>query len=564
MANVTERRMHAEIHTSLASEVVETSNRNALLRDWVEERVQENHPRSGVHNVGTLVRNWDEDWVGPSLDEEEARRLWYTPVFCPHPLDFSNFGQRKNNPYALMGPFAGDNVWQNVLICIVADGREKVNDKMLEHLESTGLYDKGLLTINSAGIDTQCHLFEHTLQISVDGKRLLPIQTVFALKEHKSSKLDSHRWYFDALAEQVQPEYTAVMDVGTMLTKSALYHVLFAMERNQQIGGACGHLTVDEAFENLSNWVVSAQHFEYKISNILDKSLESCFGFISVLPGAFSAYRHEAIRGAPLDAYFQTLNVDLDVLGPFLGNMYLAEDRMLSFEVVARKDCSWTMHYVMDSITRTDVPHNLVGLISQRKRWLNGAFFATLFCIRNWGRIYLEGSHSFPRKMAFLVLYLYHLLYTVFGFFLPANLYLALFFIVFQGFQQNSLEFVDTSGYSQTVLDCAVYMYNFAYLFGLLMLIIIGLGNNPKHMKLTYYFLGAVFGVMMMLSSLVGVGIFFSSPATIQSIAVSILTVRAYFIGPALYSEVHHIVMKFMQYTAVVAQLHSFLSQGKT
>uniref|UniRef100_M4BLW4 chitin synthase n=1 Tax=Hyaloperonospora arabidopsidis (strain Emoy2) TaxID=559515 RepID=M4BLW4_HYAAE len=232
--------------------------------------------------------------------------------------------------------------------------------------------------------------------------------------------------------------------------------------------------------------------------------------------------------------------------------MYLAEDRILSFEVVARKDCKWTMHYVKDAVARTDVPHNLVGLISQRKRWLNGAFFATLFSIWNWGRIYSESSHSFSRKMAFLVLYLYNLLYTVFGFFLPANLYLALFFVVFQGFQQNRLEFVDTSEYSQTVLDCAVYMYNFAYLFGLLMLIIIGLGNNPKHMKLTYYFLGAVFGVMMMLSSLVGVGIFFSSPANINSIVVSILTVGVYFIGPALHGEVHHIFMTFTHYTALI------------
>jgi chitin synthase len=102
------------------------------------------------------------------------------------------------------------------------------------------------------------------------------------------------------------------------------------------------------------------------------------------------------------------------------------------------------------------------------------------------------------------------------------------------------------------VLDCAVYIYNFVYLFGLLMLIIIGLGNNPKHMKLTYYFVGAVFGVMMMLSSLVGLGIFFSTPATINSIVVSILTVGVYFIGSALHGEVHHIFMTFTHYTALI------------
>ncbi|KAI9905543.1 hypothetical protein PsorP6_014241 [Peronosclerospora sorghi] len=597
MANVAERQANPKICNLLTSKGFETLNWCARLCDWIEGRIKEKHPRPGVHKVGIPVTNWDEDWVGPPLSEEEARRIWYTPVYCRHPMDFSNLGYRlrcvetgrrprlmicitmynegpqqlkatlkklaNNVAYlteqhttehekALTGPFAGDDVWQNILVCIVADGREHVHDKTLAYLEAIGLYDEDLLTINSAGIGAQCHLFEHTLQLSMNGKSLLPMQTLFALKEKKSSKLDSHRWYFNALAEQIQPEYTAVMDVGTMLTKSALFHLLSAFEHNHQIGGACGQLTVEKPFENLNNWVISAQHFEYKISNILDKSLESCFGFISVLPGAFSAYRYEAIRGTPLDAYFQTLNIDLDVLGPFIGNMYLAEDRILSFEVVARKNCKWTMHYVKDAVARTDVPHDLVGMISQRKRWLNGALFATLFSIWNWSRIYSESAHSLPRKLGFFVFYLYHLVYTVFGFFLPANLYLALFFLVFQGFQQNRLKFLDTSTYSQTVLDGAVYLYNFVYLFGLLTLIIIGLGNNPKHLKLTYYFVGASFGVMMMLSSLVGCGIFLSSRATVHSIVLSILTVGVYFIGPALHGEVHHIFMTFTHYTSLI------------
>lgn len=60
------------------------------------------------------------------------------------------------------------------------------------------------------------------------------------------------------------------------------------------------------------------------------------FGYISVLPGAFSAYRFSALQGEPLACYFkgETMHDGSDI---FTANMYLAEDRILCFEIVTKR-----------------------------------------------------------------------------------------------------------------------------------------------------------------------------------------------------------------------------------
>lgn len=60
-----------------------------------------------------------------------------------------------------------------------------------------------------------------------------------------------------------------------------------------QIGGCCGEIKVSEIRQTSA--VVSAQNFEYKVSTFMEKAMESVFGYITVLPGAFSGYRYEAL-----------------------------------------------------------------------------------------------------------------------------------------------------------------------------------------------------------------------------------------------------------------------------
>jgi len=108
-------------------------------------------------------------------------------------------------------------------------------------------------------------------------------------------------------------------------------------------------IKIGPGYTKLLNPLVASQNFEYKMSNILDKSLESVFGFISVLPGAFSAYKYVALLdespgSGPLSSYFKGEQMDNSNI--FQANNYLAEDRILCFELVSKKHEKWTLKYV--------------------------------------------------------------------------------------------------------------------------------------------------------------------------------------------------------------------------
>lgn len=59
--------------------------------------------------------------------------------------------------------------------------------------------------------------------------------------------------------------------------------------------------------------------------------------------------------------------------------------RILCFELVAKARDRWTLAYVKPSKAETDVPEQAAELISQRRRWLNGSFAASVVGINTPG-----------------------------------------------------------------------------------------------------------------------------------------------------------------------------------
>jgi chitin synthase len=266
-----------------------------------------------------------------------------------------------------------------------------------------------------------------------------------------------------------------LLDAGTRPGKDSIYKLWKAFDVNSNCAGACGEIkAMLEHGKNLLNPLVATQNFEYKMSNILDKPLESAFGFISVLPGAFSAYRWVALQNdktgqGPLQKYFAGEKMHANA-GVFTANMYLAEDRILCFELVFKRRCSWVLQYVKGSTGETDVPTDMADFILQRRRWLNGSFFAAVYALAHSYQT-LRSSHNIIRQFLFQVEFLYQTISMIFAWFALGN-----FFLVFR-ILTDSLKSADLLGNVGLYLSI---VFEWAYLATLMTCFVLALGNRPQ------------------------------------------------------------------------------------
>lgn len=397
-------------------------------------------------------------------------------------------GVFKNIEYMCNRPNSktwGKEAWKKIVVCIVSDGRSKINPRTKAVLSGLGVYQEGIAKQQVNGKDVTSHIYEYTTQTHLTLKndvvglvhRRQPVQLLFCLKEKNQKKINSHRWFFQAFGRVLDPNICVLIDAGTRPGSNSIYHLWKAFDLEPMCGGACGEIKamLGTGGKNLINPLVATQNFEYKMSNILDKPLESAFGFISVLPGAFSAYRYVALQNdkngqGPLEKYFlgETLHGGSDA-GLFESNMYLAEDRILCFELVTKRNCHWILQYVKSATGETDVPDTVTELVLQRRRWLNGSFFAAIYAIAHFHEFF-RSDHSFFRKFAFFIEFVFQTINMIFAWFAIGN-----FFLVFK-ILTTSLGDDNLLGKTGTILGIV-----FTWLYGVCLVtcFVLSMGNRP-------------------------------------------------------------------------------------
>ncbi|CAK7234241.1 Chitin synthase, class 3 [Sporothrix curviconia] len=405
----------------------------------------------------------------------------------------------------------GGPAWQKIVVCLVFDGLEKADKNVLDVLATIGVYQDGVIKQDVDGQPTVAHIFEYTTQLSVTPSQQLirpvndspatlpPVQFIFCLKQQNSKKINSHRWLFNAFGRILNPEVCILLDAGTKPSPKSLLALWEGFYNDKDLGGACGeiHAMLGKGGRKLLNPLVAVQNFEYKISNILDKPLESAFGYVSVLPGAFSAYRFRAIMGRPLDQYFHGDHTLSAILGKkgiegmniFKKNMFLAEDRILCFELVAKAGQKWHLSYIKAAKGETDVPEGAAEFIGQRRRWLNGSFAASLYSLMHFGRMYKSG-HNIIRMLFLHLQLIYNVANVIFTWFSLASYWLTT--SVIMDLVGTPVVASNTSAehhgwpFGDTATPLVNSILKYIYLAFVILQFILALGNRPKGSKYTY------------------------------------------------------------------------------
>ncbi|KAJ4215847.1 hypothetical protein FSOLCH5_011428 [Fusarium solani] len=408
----------------------------------------------------------------------------------------------------------GGPAWQKLVVCITIDGLRAADRGALDVLAAIGVYRHGLLreTVNDKPV--RAHVFEYTTELSVTEDLKIgglkdsqfanltdpspgPVQFILIIKNENYGKLNSYRWLYNSVSRILNPEVVVHLDTGTKIEPNGLMAVWNKFYNDKDLGGVCGELkaSTGKTWTNILNPLVAAQHFEYKIGFQLDRTFESATGYLALLPGAFSAWRFRGQMGKPLE---DTLLGDPTVIQtrssqrPWNLNRYLADDRVICFQVVSKAGQKWHLEYDSSIVARTDIPTSVVDFINQRRRWLNGAFFSTIYVVTHWSRMYHSG-HNILRLAAFHLQLFHNILALILAWFSLAAFLLTTFTINDiagdppEGKQISGFPFGNATPTVNAVLQIV-------YLAMILFQFILALGSRPKNHVVGYTLSFLMFG----------------------------------------------------------------------
>jgi chitin synthase len=143
--------------------------------------------------------------------------------------------------------------------------------------------------------------------------------------------------------------------------------------------------------------------------------------------------------------------------------------------------------------------------VSQRRRWLNGSFFAAVHSLIHFGQIY-SSPHSFLQKLIFTIQFVYNAIQVWFTWFSIGNFFLSFYFLfdIRKGVDKNPESEPGIDPFYPAG-DAVFQVLRGLYIYGLATMCITALGNRPRGTRWLYKTMSAFFAMLMLMMLFMGV-----------------------------------------------------------
>lgn len=195
---------------------------------------------------------------------------------------------------------------------------------------------------------------------------------------------------------------------------------------------------------------------------------------------------------------------------------------------------------------------NVPEFVSQRRRWLNGAFFAAVYSLVHFKQL-LATDHSVPRKALLLIESFYQFIQLLFTYFSLANFYLTFYFVA------GGLADPTVDPFPKNLGKYIFYILRYTLTLLIATQFILSLGNRPQGSKKLYLGSMVTLSIIMIYTMFASVYIVvyqitqkdgLSMQNTIMTnMIVSVLsTFGLYFFMSFLYFDPWHMFTSLLQY----------------
>jgi len=324
------------------------------------------------------------------------------------------------------------------------DGNDQGQGHWLERLDLR-LEQMKYLKQRGKKIQHRTFIFQQDKSYYSEQESMLPSERYkfslsFIVKVDNRRKHNSHEWFFNAFVRSKKPQYMFLTDAFTKFEPSTIRNLIDEMEKDKSISVATGRQRVmskkqqgceSEMFGSISDWLRRVQCFDFEASNTVYNGAFANCGCLPVIPGPCGCFRydHMCVPGkgtgqnddgterTPVQWYLDQINKPAEKTGWIMGNLKIAEDRVLSYAAVLKTAKPAYMAFVTSAVFYFESEGFLHMLVKQRRRWINGTVAGWIWLLP---RMFESSSLSIMRRIYLIMLILMQLFTYVGAFLGPA------------------------------------------------------------------------------------------------------------------------------------------------